>query len=189
MRTDGELLRSGPGDVTAFAELVGRHQAALGRYATRRLGPTQAEDIVNETFAIAYAKRDGYDRSRPDARPWLFGIATNLIRRHARAEARMLQAYARTGIDPVAPDGPARTAMDPAVAAGLAAIRPKHRDVLFLHAVAELSHEEIAEALDIPVGTARGWLSRARKAAAKELTARGITPRVQAHDEPEAAAT
>ena len=174
LKTDGELLRDTSDDVSAFADLVRRHQAVLVRYATRRLGPADAEDIVNETFAIAYARRDRYDATRPDARPWLFGIATNLIRRHARTEARTLRAYAKTGVDPVAPAVASR-GIDTAVAGTLAALRPKYRDVLFLHAVAELSHEEIAEAMDIPVGTARGWLSRARVEAAKELESRGVT--------------
>ncbi len=168
-RTDGELLRVAKDDAAAFAEFVARHQLPLARYATRRLGPTMTDDIVNETFAIAYQRRDRFDPGRGDARVWLFGIATNLIRRHARREAKTLRAYARSGIDPVAAPQTRAPAIDSALAGALAALRPQFRDVLFLHAVAELSHDEIAAAMGIPVGTARGWLSRARVAAAKEL--------------------
>lgn len=135
---------------------------------------------------MAFARRASYDQARADARPWLFGIATNLIRRHARREAQTLRAYARSGVDPIAPDDSApRHDVGADVAAALAGLRPKHRDVLFLHAVAELTHEEIAEALDIPVGTARGWLHRARVNAMRELEARGVT-RTPAPPDPEA---
>lgn len=68
---------------------------------------------------------------------------------------------------------PARVA---AVAAALAALRQEHRDVLFLHAVCDLSHGEIAEALGVPVGTVKGWLHRARETAARELVERGVLP-------------
>lgn len=49
---------------------------------TRRLGRDAAEDVVAETFLVAFDRRHRYDPARPDARPWLYGIATNLIRRH-----------------------------------------------------------------------------------------------------------
>lgn len=169
VKTDGDLLRDARDDHAAFAEFVARHQLPLATYATRRLGSSHAEDIVNETFAVAYQRRDRFDPTRGEARVWLFGIATNLIRRHARLEAKTLRAYARTGVDPVAAHDAEGPAIDAVVAGALAALRPEFRDVLFLHAVAELSHDEIAVAMGIPVGTARGWLSKARTAAATEI--------------------
>lgn len=170
-----------------FAELVARHHTVVHRYAARRLGTELADDIASETFTVAFARRDRFDLGYADARPWLLGIATNLIRRHARDEARGLRAYASTGDDRVAPgaDEGART-MGTAVAAAMQALRPKYRDVLFLHAVVELSHDEIARALAVPVGTVKGRLHRARTIAAKELAARGIpppsTPAVTTHE-------
>jgi RNA polymerase sigma factor (sigma-70 family) len=173
--TDAELLASCDAQPRAFAVLVERHHHVLHRYAARRLGAVEADDVVAETFLTAYRRRRDFDPGRADARPWLFGIATNLVRRRARREARMLRAFARTGIDPLA--SPAEhDGTGAAVAAALAALRKEHRDVLFLHAVCDLSHDEIAEALRVPVGTVKGWLYRARETAARELAERGVLP-------------
>lgn len=75
-----------------FAGLFDRHAPAIHRYAARRLGPDAADDLVAETFLLAFARRAGYDTRYPDARPWLFGIATNLIARKRRAEVRFFRA-------------------------------------------------------------------------------------------------
>jgi RNA polymerase sigma-70 factor (ECF subfamily) len=85
----------------AFAEIFRRHAAEIKRFVTRRLGPDRAEDVVGETFLTAFRLRTRYDLARPDARPWLYGIATNLIGRHKRTEARQFRTLARTGVDPV----------------------------------------------------------------------------------------
>lgn len=189
MRSDGELLDSAGHDEAAFEEFVGRHRLPLVRYVNRRLGSAFIDDIVSETFAVAFARRARFDITQADARPWLFGIATNLIRRHSRAEAKTLAAYAKTGVDPTTPDlSESARAIDSTLAGVLAALRPRYRDVLFLHAICDLSHEEIATALDVPVGTARGWLHRARVSAMKELTARGYAhPTVPADSTPKVA--
>ena len=168
--TDATLLATCGERPEAFATLVERHHATLFRYVARRIGAADAEDVIAETFAAAYRARDAYDPARADARPWLFGIATNQLRRRGRDEAQRLAAFARTGVDPVAPGAvPARDLEGSEVARALAALRPEHRDVLFLHAVAGLSYDEIAVALAVPVGTVKGWLSRARERARGEL--------------------
>jgi RNA polymerase sigma factor (sigma-70 family) len=177
--SDADMLGQG-----AFAPFVERHHLAVYRYAARRLGPSEADDIVNETFAAAYTQRAKFDASYGgDARPWLLGIATNLIRQHTRREAAALRAYAKSGVDPVAPDSfSGDPLMGQALAAALASMRKEHRDVLLLHAIADLSHEEIGVALGVPVGTVKGWLHRARAAAAKELAARGMLEEPPAPD-------
>jgi len=174
MDTDAHLLShaDAPG---AFEELVARHQPVLHRYVARRLGASAAEDLVAETFAIAYARRGSFDPSRGEVRPWLFGIATNVVRGHHRRERRALEAYARTGVDPLAQGpGDADATLGAALAAALAGMRREHRDVLLLHAVAELNHAEIAQALGVPEGTVKGWLKRARTSAARELASHGL---------------
>ncbi|MFN8121526.1 MAG: RNA polymerase sigma factor [Thermoleophilia bacterium] len=174
MDTDAHLLAhaDAPG---AFEELVSRHQPVLHRYAARRIGAAAAEDVIAETFAIAYARRGAFEPSRGDVRPWLFGIATNVLRGHHRRERHALEAYARTGVDPLAPGpGAGDAALGAALAAALAGMRREHRDVLLLHAVAELNHSEIAQALGVPEGTVKGWLKRARTAAARELESQGL---------------
>lgn len=175
--TDAQLLAQARTTPAAFETLVIRHHDVIYRYVARRLGPNTAEDVVSEVFTTAYAIRSRYDADRPDARPWLFGIATNMIRRHRKHEAQVLDAYARTGVHPELPDAPHHDdELGPALAAALGAMRREHRDVLLLHAIADLSYEDIAVAMDVPIGTVRGWLSRARAVAARELAARGVLP-------------
>ena len=154
--TDAELLAQAIATPAAFETLVIRHHPAIYRYVARRLGPNTAEDVVNEVFTTAYAIRSRYDTARPDARPWLFGIATNMIHRHRKHEAQVLAAYARTGVHPELPDAPHHDdELGPALAAALAAMRREHRDVLLLHAIADLTYEEIGVAMNVPIGTVR----------------------------------
>jgi RNA polymerase sigma factor (sigma-70 family) len=176
--TDAQLLAAvAGGETNALAPLIDRHHVALHRFVARRIG-ADAEDIVAETFECACRRAASYRPAGPDARPWLFGIANNLVRGHARREAAMYRAYARTGADPVAvsaeesahvDDGHARV-----LARALSKMRAEHREALLLYAVAELSYEEVASALEVPVGTVKGWLSRARAVATRHLAAAGI---------------
>src|SRR5689334_23652292 len=88
-----------------FGVLFDRHAPAIGRYIARRLGPDAADDLVAETFLAAFRRRDHYDLTQGDARPWLYGIATRLIGRYRRQEVRFFRAIARTGVDPAAEEG------------------------------------------------------------------------------------
>jgi RNA polymerase sigma factor (sigma-70 family) len=166
---DGDVIRRSCYEPELFAEVFRRHAAAIARYAARRLGPGPAEDIVAETFLAAFRQRDRYDTGRPDARPWLFGIAGNLIRRHCRDETRMLLALERTGVDPVAESFTERAearlaagAVGRTVAAALASLDPDQRDVVLLITWAELTYDQAAEALGVPEGTVRSRMNRAR---------------------------
>jgi RNA polymerase sigma factor (sigma-70 family) len=152
-----------------FTVLFRRHAPHIQRYVVRRLGADAADDIVAETFLLAFRQRDSYDLARADARPWLYGIATNLIGRHRRAEIRLFRALTRTGADPVTE--PFTDRVDDRVsadhasrqlAAALARLSAKLRDTMLLAAWSDLSYEEIAVALGVPAGTVRSRLSRAR---------------------------
>ena len=66
-----------------FADLFRRHAAGITRYVARRIGRAAAYDVVADTFLAAFADRGKYQFSQPDARPWLYGIATNMTRRHS----------------------------------------------------------------------------------------------------------
>ena len=166
---DASLIERSWRDPEAFAELYDRHAARIYRYVERRLGERAAEDVLAETFLAAFRRRYRYDLSRADAGPWLYGIAANVIGKHRRAELRMLGALARTGIDPVS-EGDSEPvdqrvsarAVQRDLAAALARLAARDRDVLLLIAWADLSYEEVAVALDIPVGTVRSRLNRAR---------------------------
>ena len=152
-----------------FAELYERHAARLHRYVARRVGADTADDVVAETFLIAFRERRRYDAARGDALAWLYGIASNQVARHHRSETRLYRAYARTGIDPVTePYGDADTRVVAGgyrahLAAALARLPARDRDVLLLIAWGDLSYEQVSQALDIRVGTVRSRLSRARR--------------------------
>jgi RNA polymerase sigma-70 factor (ECF subfamily) len=152
-----------------FTVLFRRHAPHIQHYVVRRLGPDAADDIVAETFLLAFRQRDSYDQARADARPWLYGIATNLIGRHRRAEIRLYRALARTGADPVmeaftdqVDDRVSAGTASRRLAAGLARLPEELRDTLLLVAWGDLSYAEAAAALGVPVGTVRSRVSRAR---------------------------
>jgi RNA polymerase sigma factor (sigma-70 family) len=151
----------------SFEEAFEAEFASLHRYLRRRVGASVADDLAAQTFATAFTEWNRFDPSRP-LRPWLYGIAANLVRHHWRAERRMLRAYVRTGVDPVMTDdeetvervdaGAQRRAL-----AALAELRPRDRELLLMHAWAELSDSEIAAALSLPVGTVKSRLHRVRR--------------------------
>src|SRR5262245_22298254 len=89
--TDAELIRTSIVDPASFGKVFDRHYPAILRYIVRRLGPELAGDLASETFVVAFRRRAEYDSGRPSARPWLFGIAANLLREHHRAERRQLR--------------------------------------------------------------------------------------------------
>lgn len=167
---DAALIEQSLREPEAFAGLYDRHASSLYRYVARRLGDEVAEDVVAEAFLDAFRHRHRYDTSRGDARPWLYGIAANLIGKHRRTELRLWRALARTGVDPVAEsmderidDRLSASAVRQQLAAALAGLADRDREVLLLIAWADLTYEQVADALDIPVGTVRSRLSRARR--------------------------
>jgi len=174
--TDAALISKSLSDPEAFAGLYDRHAAAIHRFTARRLGDHAADDVVAETFLAAFRRRHLYQLDRLDARPWLYGIVTRLIGRHRRAEVRMWRAIARSGIEPGAGDELARVedritarAHRRSLAAALANLSVRDRHVLLLVAWADLSYEEVAVALGIPIGTVRSRLNRARRQLREEL--------------------
>ncbi|MER5940780.1 sigma-70 family RNA polymerase sigma factor [Streptomyces sp. NPDC001928] len=174
---DAEVVAGSLDRPELFARLYDRYAPDIHRYAARRLGEVAADDITADTFLTAFRIRARYDRTRPSARPWLYGIAANLIGKQRRAEVRALRALARTGHDPVAAswveDTDSRVAAQGPLADALASLSVGDRHVLLLVAWADLTYQEVAEALDLPVGTVRSRLNRARR---KVRTALGADP-------------
>ncbi|MEV6104182.1 RNA polymerase sigma factor [Streptomyces sp. NPDC051940] len=168
--SDALVIARSRDEPEVFAVLFDRHADAVHRYAARRLGSEVADDLMAETFTTAFQQRHRYDDGRADARPWLFGIATNLVARHRRAEARRFKALARMPApaehdEAVADRVVARVSAAGAgreLAAALAGLPARHRDVLLLVAWGDLGYEEVAQALGVPVGTVRSRLHRAR---------------------------
>jgi RNA polymerase sigma-70 factor, ECF subfamily len=148
-------------DPQAFVAVFDRHYDAVHGFAGRRAGPDLADEIAAETFTRAFDRRTTYDRSYPDARPWLLAIASNLLRRHWKTERRHLEAWARSSAGT-----PRHHALPEAIAdellQALDALAPPDREALLLLAWGELSYEEIARAMNTPVGTVRSRIARAR---------------------------
>jgi RNA polymerase sigma factor (sigma-70 family) len=155
----------------AFASIFDRHFDAVHGYARRRLGRSVAEELASETFIRAFDRRASFDLSRVDARPWLFGIAANLMRRHWRTERRRLHALER--LQPAGTEDAPRAERADLVAA-LDALPAREREALLLLALADFSYEEIADALDVPIGTVRSRLSRARDRIRRQLVPEGV---------------
>jgi RNA polymerase sigma factor (sigma-70 family) len=175
-KSDGGLILASVSKPQVFAGLFDRHARAIWRYACRRVGPAAADEVVSETFFRAFSCRTAYDARQSDARPWLYGIATNVVREDARDQARRHRdvGAARESdlVDGEFDRVEARvdaTAQVPATAAALARLEPVDRDTLLLYALADLHYEQIATAMDVPVGTVRSRLNRARRLMRAEL--------------------
>ncbi|MEV4159510.1 RNA polymerase sigma factor [Nonomuraea dietziae] len=161
-------------DATTWLERTfDAHWPEVHRYIARRLSSDVADDLAAEVFLVAV--RGGYDPSRGEIRPWLYGIATNLVAKHRRAEVRRWKALGRTA-EPRAESHEDTTlarvaagALTGRLAGALAGLKRGDRDVVLLIALAGLTHAEVAEALGIPYGTVASRLNRARKQLRKTL--------------------
>ena len=162
--------------VVPFEHVFDAHFDAVHAYLRRRVGDA-AEDLAAETFARALAGYASFEPGRGELRAWLFGIATNLLHGHRRSEARRLRAYRREAgrsTAPQAEDADELARLDAIAQAAQAAVAiarlsREDRDVLLLVAWADLTYDEVASALGVPVGTVRSRLHRARAAVKAQL--------------------
>lgn len=186
---DSAAIRQSLRQPEQFAVLYDRYAVVLHRYAARRVGDQVADDLVAATFLAAFQARQRYDLARASALPWLFGILTKEIARRHRTEKARFRALERAwsdrpadGLaDQVAADVSAQAARR-ALAAALARLSPSERGVLLLIAWGDLSYDEAAQSLGIPVGTVRSRLSRARRKVRQALG--GINPTAVTEERP-----
>ena len=183
VETDAELILRSRDRGELFEAIFDRHVGAVHRYLRLRVGDALAEELAAETFARAFGARRRFDARRVSALPWLYGIASNLIRMHWRSEERRLRAYGLAAERDLLLCSSAEVdarldaaALAPALREALAELPVGQREVLLLHAWAGLSHSEIAEALAISDGTVRKRLHRARRAVAERLQRSGKEP-------------
>ena len=168
--SDAAVITASLDEPGRFGDLFDRHATVVFRYLVRRVGVDHAELLLGDVFRIAFEKRATYDGERPSARPWLYGIATNLLAHHRRSEARRITATARLLASQRPADDVTEQVVDrldaaelwPHVAEAVARLPEGERDALLLYVWEDLSYEEIATALDVPVGTVRSRLNRAR---------------------------
>jgi RNA polymerase sigma factor (sigma-70 family) len=176
--TDAAVIACSLQNPDAFSELFERYFDQIYTYLARRIGRTLADDLAAETFLVAFDKRARYKSKVPCAAPWLFGIASNLVSRHRRAEERRYRAMSRAEqLSPTECHGNENeinslleaNSERKYLASALSQLAERDRQVLLLVAWAELSCEDAARALGIPAGTARSRLHRARRLLRAEL--------------------
>ncbi|MEV5709014.1 RNA polymerase sigma factor [Actinoallomurus sp. NPDC052274] len=167
---DAAVIRESRDVPERFGAIFDAYFDEIRAYVERRIGPENASDVAAETFLAAFRKRDRYEPARASVRTWLYGFATKLVGKHRRSEVRALRAMDRIAGDAGSEELEERIAgriaaesLRGRLAGALAGLSAGDRDVVLLVALAELSHEEVAAALDIPYGTVGSRLNRARR--------------------------
>lgn len=170
MSPDNEVIERSADEPIVFATLYDRHATSIYRYAAQRLGDHAADDVMSETFLVAFEKRGSYDVTVVDARPWLLGIATRLMRKHVRVEAVAWKGMSADLAAQIAPDFIDRAGaridaerLAQRLGKALRRLSDPDRDTLLLYAWGDLDYASIATAMQVPVGTVRSRLNRARR--------------------------
>jgi len=163
--TDEQVVDwSEAGEPAAFVDLVWRHAPAVHAYLARRTGRQDADDLLGEVWLRAFKGRASYDRRYPDARPWLYGIARNVLRAHWRYASRPMVHTVEPDSSDAWSDVDVRldaAAQGETLRQVLAALSEDEREVLLLVVWEELTPAEVSVVLGIPQGTARSRLHRA----------------------------
>jgi RNA polymerase sigma factor (sigma-70 family) len=168
--TDAELWRRAvEGEPDAFGVIFERHARGIYNHLFRRTADwSLAEDLTSVVFLEAWRRRSDVRLERDLALPWLLGVATNVLRNRRRSQWRYraaLERVPRERVEDFATDADSRLDDEHrmrGVLSSLAKLPKREQDVIALCVWAELSYEEAAVALDIPVGTVRSRLSRAK---------------------------
>ena len=184
--SDRRLVEAALRDPNAYAALIARYEAILGRYVRRLLGPhlQAADDVLQEIFIKAYVNLNDFDRVRPFA-PWIYRIAHNeamSFLRKSRAGPPLVSAEdAKLILDNLAdPDDPAQALWRSEAMAtlnrDLAGLDRRYREVLVLRYLEEKSYDEIADILALPPGTVATYISRGLKQLRQPNTVSGVGP-------------
>ncbi len=167
-RSDAEIIAASLEDASAFGQLFERHHESIFKYVARRTDRSTAGDIAADIFTTAFSLRHRYDITIPNARPWLYGIARNVLREHARRRGRASAAYVRFAVDAETTNrGPeAETEARMRVERLRDALTKLHRrdaEALLLFAVEGMEYSEIADLLGLKLGTVKSSINRARR--------------------------
>ena len=164
------------GDMEAFTKLVRAHSSLVYRVALRMLGGKDAPDASQEVWVRVWRNMKSF-RGESAFSTWLYRITVNTCLSFRQRESRRRQQQQEYGGDemPYLPELPEGDADDPEAAAlsaerreeieaALGHVRAEHRAALVLRHMEGLSYAEIAEVLEVPEGTVKGWVSRGRAA-------------------------
>lgn len=179
MRADGEdepglLARAKGGDLPAFEEIVRRYQRRVYGVALRVVRRHDvADDVVQDAFIRAHGALASFDLERPFG-PWICRIAANLAVNHVRSPRAREEGLPEDHGERAAPsrdplDGVLDREAQGVLEDALARLPAEQRAVFVLRAVEEMSYKEIAEALDLSMGTVMSRLFRARERLAESL--------------------
>ena len=169
---DGEVIAASRLVPERFEEIFDRHYDAVVGFAVGRVGYHHAHDVAAEVFVRAFDRRHLFRDDRENALPWLFGIASNVVRERRRREARGATALARVAVrldeEPTDFEAESMRRLDAettrsALVDALARLSDDEYQVLMLVALGELTYDVMAENLGIPAGTVRSRLARARR--------------------------
>jgi RNA polymerase sigma factor (sigma-70 family) len=168
---DAACIAASLAEPALFGALFDRYAGLLYRYLARRVGVDEADALLGEVFRVAFERRATFDHASESARPWLYGIATRLVANHRRREARRLRATARllAAARPADDQSDAvaerldAAALWPLMADTVDRLPDGERDALLLHVWEGLSYKDVAASLQVPVGTVRSRLNRARR--------------------------
>jgi RNA polymerase sigma factor (sigma-70 family) len=168
--TDADLISESLSKPESFGRLFDRHFTDLYTFVARRAHPAETDDVVGETFRQAFELRSRYDLERANAMPWLIGISLNIMRNEARRLFRQSAALARFAptllldrtVRPVDEEVEAKY-NEAMIACALERLPPLELEVLLLTTWEAMTYEEVSIALDIPVGTVRSRVHRARQ--------------------------
>lgn len=163
-------MAASQGEAQDFAVIYERYFAQIYRYVARRIGASAADDLTAEVFLRAFARRDRFDPAAMTARPWLYGFAANIVADHLRQQRRRTRAY----VHAIEPDPGAEittaevddrfdaSLLAPQMNRALGSLSAAERETFLLHVLGELSYAEVAVSLDIPIGTVRSRIAKAR---------------------------
>jgi len=168
--SDAEIIAGSLIDPDCFGLLFERHFPAVFSYAVRSIGVTEGQEIASEVFVQAFSSRRRFDLTYRSARPWLLGIASNLVSTRFRSFERRTRAYRRAlkgdsdteEFETEVADRVDASTHSERVRAALAALRPPERTVVSLFVFGGLSYKEISQVLDLSEGTVKSRLSRSR---------------------------
>lgn len=170
--SDAEVIARSLVEQRAFEVIFDRHFEAVHRFAAGRVGLQDAGDVAAETFARAFGRRHRFRTDRSSALPWLFGIAVNVCRERNRRSGRGQRAATRLAVSADMITEPFESAsaerldaqrLRPELAAALRQLSDDEYALIMLASESELTYQQMADLLGIPVGTVRSRLARARK--------------------------
>lgn len=169
--SDAKIIKDSFEKPELFAVIFERHYRDIHRFVVAAVGTADGPDLAGEVFLRAFASRSRYRMAYPNAGPWLWGIASNLVAGYYRSRMRQSRAYRRLPLPLASEPDPAEESLDrlaaemerPYLAAAMTQLRSEDVQVLVLFAVGGLSYTEIAGALGIAEGTVRSRLSRTRR--------------------------